>query len=42
MTRARKKLIMVGDSATLGTHDFYTALLEYVQQKDFYRSAWDS
>lgn len=41
MTRARKKLIMIGDSATLGTHDFYTALLEYVQQKDFYRSAWD-
>lgn len=40
MTRARKKLIMIGDSATLGTHDFYTALLEYVQQKDFYRSAW--
>lgn len=41
MTRARKKLIMIGDSATLGTHDFYTALLEYVQQKDFYLSAWD-
>lgn len=40
MTRAKKKLIMIGDSATLGTHDFYTALLEYVQQKDFYRSAW--
>lgn len=42
MTRVRKKLIMVGDSATLGSHDFYTALLEYVQQNDFYRSAWDS
>lgn len=41
ITRARKKLIMIGDSATLGTHNFYTALLEYVQQKDFYRSAWD-
>lgn len=41
ITRARKKLIMVGDSATLGSHDFYTALLEYVQQKDFYRSAWE-
>lgn len=41
MTRARKKLIMVGDSATLGTHNFYTALLEYVQRNDFYRSAWD-
>lgn len=41
ITRARKKLIMIGDSATLGTHNFYTALLEYVQQKDFYHSAWD-
>lgn len=42
ITRAKKKLIMIGDSATLGTHPFYTALLEYVQQKDFYRSAWES
>lgn len=41
MTRAKKKLIMIGDSATLGTHNFYTALLEYVQQKEFYRSAWE-
>ena len=35
ITRARKKLIMTGDSATLGTNEFYTALLEYVQQKGF-------
>jgi ATP-dependent RNA/DNA helicase IGHMBP2 len=41
ITRAKKKLIMVGDSATLGTHNFYTALLEYVQGKEFYKSAWD-
>lgn len=41
MTRAKKKLIMIGDSATLGTHEFYTTLLEYVQEKDFYRSAWE-
>jgi ATP-dependent RNA/DNA helicase IGHMBP2 len=40
MTRARKKLMMVGDSATLGTHSFYVELLDYVQQKGFYRSAW--
>lgn len=42
MTRARKKLIMVGDSATLGTHSFYLELLDYVQQKGFYRSAWEN
>jgi superfamily I DNA and/or RNA helicase len=41
MTRARKRLVMIGDSATLGTHNFYTAMLEYVQRKDFYRSAWE-
>jgi ATP-dependent RNA/DNA helicase IGHMBP2 len=41
MTRARKKLIMVGDSATLGTHSFYLELLDYVQQKGFYKSVWD-
>ncbi len=41
MTRAKKKLIMVGDSATLGSHPFYTRLLEFVQSKDFYQSAWE-
>jgi ATP-dependent RNA/DNA helicase IGHMBP2 len=42
ITRARKKLLMMGDSATLGAHPFYNELLEYVQQKEFYSSAWDS
>lgn len=41
MTRARKKLIMIGDSATLGSHPFYIDLLEYVQQKGFYHSAYE-
>jgi superfamily I DNA and/or RNA helicase len=41
MTRARKKLIMVGDSATLGAHDFYLALLDFVQQEGFYKSAFE-
>jgi superfamily I DNA and/or RNA helicase len=40
MTRARKKLIMTGDSATLGTNPFYLELVDYVQQKGFYDSAW--
>ncbi|MBY0432815.1 MAG: AAA family ATPase, partial [Cyclobacteriaceae bacterium] len=42
MTRARKKLIMTGDSATLGAHPFYVSLLEYLQQHEFYRSAFES
>ncbi|MEK6783347.1 MAG: IGHMBP2 family helicase [Bacteroidota bacterium] len=41
MTRARKKLIMVGDSATLGSHPFYVELLEYVQTGKFYKSAFE-
>lgn len=41
MTRAKMKLIMVGDSATLGSHPFYLEVLEYVQKKGFYKSAWE-
>jgi ATP-dependent RNA/DNA helicase IGHMBP2 len=41
MTRAKKKLIMIGDSATLGSHPFYIKLLEYVQRKEFYRSVFE-
>ncbi|HPM31372.1 MAG TPA: AAA domain-containing protein, partial [Chryseolinea sp.] len=41
MTRARKKLLMIGDSATLGSHTFYNDLLDYVQQKGFYKSAFE-
>jgi ATP-dependent RNA/DNA helicase IGHMBP2 len=41
MTRAKKKLIMIGDSATLGTHPFYVRLLEYVQTGDFYKSVFE-
>lgn len=41
MTRARKKLLMVGDSATLGAHPFYLELIDYVQQEGFYKSAFE-
>jgi ATP-dependent RNA/DNA helicase IGHMBP2 len=41
MTRERKKLIMVGDSATLGNHEFYLRLIEYTQSKGFYRSVFE-
>jgi predicted DNA helicase len=41
MTRAKKKLILVGDSATLGSHPFYNELLEFVQEKGFYTSAFE-
>jgi ATP-dependent RNA/DNA helicase IGHMBP2 len=41
MTRAKKKLIMIGDSATLASHPFYTELLDYVQGRGFYKSAFE-
>lgn len=41
MTRAKKKLIMAGDSATLGAHPFYLELLEFVQGNPFYKSAFE-
>ncbi len=40
LTRARRKLIVVGDSATLGSHDFYAKLLQYFEQAEAYRSVW--
>jgi len=41
MTRARKKLVLVGDSATLGNHSFYQNFLSYIDQVEGYASAWE-
>lgn len=41
MTRARRKLLLVGDSSTLGAHPFFQALLAHVQQIGGYRTAWE-
>lgn len=41
MTRARKKLIILGDSATLASFPFYNQLLEYVEKTDGYTTAWE-
>ncbi len=41
MTRARRKLLLVGDSSTLGVHPFFTALLAYVERIGGYRTAWE-
>ena len=40
MTRARKKLVIIGDSATLGAFPFYSRLLAYCESIDAYDSAW--
>lgn len=41
MTRARMKLVVVGDSGTIGNDKFYKAFLEYVETEGTYRSAWE-
>lgn len=41
MTRAKKCLIMIGDSATLANDRYYQKLLDYVDEKGAYRSAWE-
>ncbi len=41
MTRARKKLVVVGDSATIGNDDFYNAFLEYCEKEGMYQTAWE-
>jgi superfamily I DNA and/or RNA helicase len=41
MTRARKKLVVVGDSATLSTFPFYADFIAYAEAQDAYKSAWE-
>jgi len=41
LTRARKKLVVFGDSATLGQSAFYQKFLHYIEQIDAYKSAWE-
>ncbi|MFT4739129.1 MAG: ATP-dependent RNA/DNA helicase IGHMBP2 [Paraglaciecola sp.] len=41
MTRARHKLIMVGDSSTLATNPFFNELIEYFQQRNQYHSVFE-
>ena len=41
LTRARRALRIIGDSATLGGDAFYAALLEYFQEQGAYRSVWE-
>lgn len=41
MTRARKKLIVIGDSATIGNDPFYQQFIEYTEKEGAYRTAWE-
>lgn len=41
MTRARKKLIVIGDGSTLAKSKFYTGFIEYAEKLNAYHSAWE-
>jgi ATP-dependent RNA/DNA helicase IGHMBP2 len=40
-TRARRKLIVIGDSATLSNHPFYQQMLTYFEAIGAYSSVWE-
>ncbi len=41
MTRAKKLLVIIGDSATVGQDTFYGDFLDYVDANGSYRTAWE-
>jgi superfamily I DNA and/or RNA helicase len=41
LTRARKKLIVIGDGATLGTQGLFLELIEHFEKHCTYQSAWE-
>lgn len=41
ITRAKEKLFVIGDSATIGADVFYNSFLSYVEQYGSYRTVWE-
>lgn len=41
LTRAKRKLIVVGDSATLSIHPFYNSFLDYIDANGCYKSVFE-
>ncbi|WP_370362839.1 AAA domain-containing protein [Mucilaginibacter flavidus] len=41
ITRAKKKLVIIGDSSTLGNFPFYADLIKYAEGAGGYKSAWE-
>jgi len=41
MTRARKLLVVFGDSATIGKNPFYAQFLDYCEKHGAYQTAWE-
>ena len=42
LTRARRKLIVIGDSATITRHPFFHHLVEYFELHDAYTTVWST
>lgn len=42
LTRARRKLIVIGDSATLGADEFFTKLLSWFEENGCYSTVWET
>lgn len=41
LTRAKRKLVVIGDSATLSHHSFYNAFFDYVEENNCYKSVYE-
>jgi ATP-dependent RNA/DNA helicase IGHMBP2 len=41
LTRARKKLVVIGDSATLSYHKFYMEMMDYFEKIESHKTAWE-
>ena len=41
LTRARRKLIVIGDSATLGVDDFFSKFFDYAEYCGTYQTVWE-
>ncbi len=41
ITRAKERLFVIGDSATIGADAFYHAFLTYIEQQGEYRTVWE-
>jgi len=41
LTRAQKKLVVIGDSATLAKYPFYKNFIDYAEEINSYQSAWE-
>ena len=41
MTRARRLLLIVGDSATLACHPFYQRMLTFFEERNSYHTVWE-